>query len=77
MIGPVYNAAHSTPTIGGAVFPIVIALPLLVYVWWRFLASEDKQSKPTMEKMIGLSLILCTMIALGIRELVRAVMISN
>jgi UDP-N-acetylmuramyl pentapeptide phosphotransferase/UDP-N-acetylglucosamine-1-phosphate transferase len=77
MLGPVYNAAHSTPTIGGAVFPIVIALPLLVYVWWRFLASEDKQSKPTMEKMIGLSLILCTMIALGIWELVRAVRISN
>jgi hypothetical protein len=27
MLGPVSNAAHSAPTIGGALFPIVIALP--------------------------------------------------
>ncbi len=77
MQGPGYNAAHGTPTIGGGMFFIVTALPLLVYVWWRFLASEDKQSKPTVEKMVGSSLILCTMIALGIWELVRAVRISN
>jgi UDP-N-acetylmuramyl pentapeptide phosphotransferase/UDP-N-acetylglucosamine-1-phosphate transferase len=77
MLGPVSNAAHSAPTIGGALFPIVIALPCLVYVWWRFLTNEGERSKPTMEKMIGLSLILCTMIALGIWEWVRAVKISN
>ncbi len=77
MLGPVSSAAYNTPTIGGAIFPIGVGLALLVYVWVRFFRSDTEQPKAPIENMIGLTLIFCTMIALGIWELLRAIKISN
>jgi hypothetical protein len=77
MLGPVSSAAHSTPTIGGALFPIGIGLAPLIYVWVRFFRADNEQPKPSMENMIGISLVLCAMIADGIWELMRALKISN
>jgi len=77
MLGPVSSAAHNPPTIGGALFSIGIGLAPLIYVWVRFFRSDSEQPKPTMEKMIGISLILCSMIAIGVWEWIRALRISN
>lgn len=77
MLGPVYNAAHSSPTVGGALFGVGVGLSGLVYVWIRFFRTKDEKSKPPLEKMIGISLICCTMIGLGIWEWVRAQRISE
>jgi hypothetical protein len=77
MLGPVWNAAHSEPTIGGGLFPIGVGLSVLIYAWVRFFRLDDEESKPPLEKMIGISLICCTMIGLGIWECVRALRISN
>src|ERR1700687_780249 len=76
MLGPVSSAAHSTPTIGGALFPIGIGLAPLIYVWVRFFRADNEKPKTSMENMIGISLVLCGMIASGIWELMRALKIS-
>jgi uncharacterized membrane protein YidH (DUF202 family) len=76
MLGPVYNAAHSDPTIGDALFCIGVGLSVLSYGWLRFFRTEDAKPKP-LGNMIGISLICCTMIALGVWEWVRALRISN
>ena len=77
MLGPVSNAAHSEPTIGGALFAIGVGLSGLIYVWFRFFRAEDGKSKPPLQNMIGISLICCTMIGLGIWEWVSSLRISN
>jgi len=77
ILGPVYNAAHSEPTIGGLLFGIGIGLSGLPYVWLRFFRAEGETPKPSPENMIGISLICCTMIGFGIWEWVRALRISN
>jgi len=77
MLGPVSSAARSIPTVGGALFPIGIGLVPLIYVWVRFFRADNGQPKPSTETMIGISLILCGMIADGIWELMRALTISN
>jgi len=77
MLGPVYNAAHRDPTIGGALFSIGVGLSVLSYLWFRFFRTEDEKSKPPLANMIGISLICCTMIGLGIWEWVRALGISD
>jgi hypothetical protein len=68
MLGPVFNAAHSDPTIGGALFAIGLGLSGLIYVWFRFFRAEGGKSKPPLQNMIGISLIFCTMIGSGIWE---------
>jgi len=77
MLGPVSNAAHSVPTIGGALFLVGGGLAVLVYAWVHFVRSGERQSKPPMGNMIGLTFICCTMIGIGIIEWIRAVEISN
>jgi hypothetical protein len=77
MLGPVYHAAHSEPTIGGALFAIGVGLPGLIYVWFRFFRDRDAKSKPPLENTVGISLICCTMIGFGIWEWARALRISN
>lgn len=77
MLGPVYNAAHGEPTIGGALFAIGVSLSFLIHGWFRFFRVEDGRSKPALQNMIGLSLICCMMIGFGIWEWVRAIRISN
>ena len=78
MLGPVYNAVHSEPTIGGALFAIGVGLSVLIYGWFHFFRrAEDGKPKPPLQNMIGLSLICCTMIGIGIWEWVRATRISN
>ncbi len=66
MLGPVSSAAqgHSRQS-GGAIFPIGVGLALLVHVWVRFFRSDTEQPKAPIENTIGLTLIFCTMIALG------------
>jgi hypothetical protein len=77
VLGPVSSAAHSEPTIGGALFPIAVGLSVLTYVWLRFFRAEERETKPSIGNMIGVSLICCTMIGLGIWEWIRALRISN
>ena len=77
MLGPVSGAAHSTPTISGALFPIGIGLAALIYVWVRFFRADNEQPKPSIENMIGVSLVCWTMIGLGIWDWIRALSISN
>jgi hypothetical protein len=68
IFGPVSNAAHSEPTIAGALFPIGIGVSGLMYIWFRFLRRDDEETKPSMRFMIEASLVCCTMIGLGIWE---------
>ena len=77
MLGPVSSAAHSEPTIGGALFPIAIGLAGLTYAWLRFFRAKDGKPTASMGNMIGISLICCTMIGLGIWEWIRALRLSN
>jgi len=49
----------------------------LIYVWVRFFRADEEQPKPSIENMMGISVILCGMIATGIWELLRALKISN
>jgi hypothetical protein len=72
MLGPVFNAAHSQPTISGGLFPILVGSSVLIYVWVRFFRTADGNSKPPMDKMLGITLIGCIMIGLGIWECYRA-----
>jgi hypothetical protein len=77
MLGPVSIAAHNPPTVGGALFSIGLGLAPLIYVWVRFFRSGNEQPKAPMENMIGISLIFCGMIAIGVWEWIRALKISN
>jgi hypothetical protein len=70
--GPVDNAAHSVPTVGGALFPIAIGLSVLTYGWVHFFRNQDERQKPPLRKVIELSLICCTIIAIGVWEWIRA-----
>lgn len=77
MLGPVSNAAHSTPTISGGLFPLGIGLAGLIYAWVLFFRAGSEQTKPPMGRMIGISLIFLAMIAIGIGEWIQALKISN
>jgi hypothetical protein len=77
MLGPVYNAAHSEPTIGGALFAIGVGMSVLIYGWFRYLRAESRDSEPPLGNMIGISLVCCTMIGLGIWEWLCVVRVSN
>lgn len=75
--GPVYNAAHSEPTVGGALFAIGLGLSSLIYVWFRYFTAEDEKPKPPIANMIEISLICFVFIGIGIWEWIRALKISN
>jgi UDP-N-acetylmuramyl pentapeptide phosphotransferase/UDP-N-acetylglucosamine-1-phosphate transferase len=77
MLGPVSNAAHSTPTIGGALFSIGIGVAVLIYAWARYFWADNEQPKPPTGNIIGITLICCVMIFFGVREWIRALKISN
>jgi hypothetical protein len=77
MLGPVSGAAHSEPTIGGALFAIGVGLSVLIYGWFRFFRPADGKPQAPLQNMIGISLICCTMIGFGIWEWIRAIRISN
>ncbi len=77
IFGPVSSVAHSAPTVGGALFPIGVGASGLIYVWFRFFRSDDERPRASLENMIGMSLVCCTMIGLGIWEWIRALRISN
>ena len=72
--GPVYDAAHSGPTVGGALFAIGIGLSVLIYGWFHYFAAEH--DKP-LANLIRVSLICMVMIGLGIWEWIRTLRISN
>jgi len=66
ILGPVSSAAHSEATVGGAPFFIAVGLSVLIYAWFRFFRSEHGKPKPVIGNLIGLSVICCVMIVLGI-----------
>ena len=72
MLGPVSSAAHSAPTVGGALFSIGIGLVPLIYAWMRFFRTDDEHLRPSVKNMLGISLISCVPIAIGIWEWIRA-----
>lgn len=76
MFGPVYDAAHGEPTVGGALFPIGVGLSVLVYGWFRYFTIERRKPQP-LRNMIGITLICGVMIGLGIWEWIRALNASN
>lgn len=77
MLGPVSNAANSEPTIAGALFFIGVGSLGLLYGWFRFFRTAEGTTKPELENLLGLTLICCTMIGLGIWKWVKAVRIPN
>jgi hypothetical protein len=76
-LGPIYDAAHSGATVGGAVFSVGAGPSVLIYGWFRYLRPEDGKSKTPLVNMIGFSLICCTMIGIGVWEWVHALRISH
>jgi hypothetical protein len=77
ILGPVSSAAHSEPTISGALFPIGVGVAILVHSWFRFFRRDDDKASPSLERMIEISVASCIMIGLGIWEWIRSLRISN
>jgi hypothetical protein len=72
MQGPVYDAAHNAPTVGGALFGIAIGLSALIYLWHRTRRQGGEEPKIPQGNAIGIALICCVIIVIGIWEWIRA-----
>ncbi len=70
-------AAHRDPTIAGGLFAVAAGLSGLFYFWFRFFRAKNGESKAPLQNMIGMSLICCTMIGIGVLEWLRALRISK
>ena len=77
MLVPVRSIAHRDPTIAGGIFAIGAGLSSLFYFWFRFFRAKDGESKAPLLNMIGISLICCMMVGVGILEWLRALRISR